>query len=387
MSENRRHSDLEVWHVIGSLDVGGAERFLVELTNGLKTEKITQKVVALKQGGRLTPILRKNSIEVIEVGFQVRSIWKLLLQLRRNRNIIIQTWLYHSDLFASLLIRCFADNPILWGVHNGTVARERFNWKTWYTMKTCARISGWLPTKIVCCATKSSELHIGLGYHREKFVVINNGIDCDKFSGRASHNLPKGEGECWIGMGARLDPVKRYDLFFRVASKVVKIAPSARFIAFGRGVEERAPQIAQWKAEYRLQNQVLCLGEVDDVPATLGALDIYLSTSDVEAFPLGIGEAMAMGLPCVGTDVGDTGELMGETGYLVKSNDADHIVRALVSMIDSGARKRKEVGDRARSRVSNCFSLEKAVANYAALYQSICSLKAYESIQKSAGER
>lgn len=371
MSENTRHSDLEVWHVIGSLDVGGAERFLVELTSGLKTEKITQKVVALKQGGRLTPILRKNSIEVIEVGFQVRSIWKLLLQLRRNRNIIIQTWLYHSDLFASLLIRCFADNPILWGVHNGTVARERFNWKTWYTMKTCARISGWLPTKIVCCATKSSELHIGLGYHREKFVVINNGIDCDKFSGRASHNLPKGEGECWIGMGARLDPVKRYDLFFRVASEVVKISPNVRFVAFGRGVEEKASSIISWKNEYQLEDKVLCLGEIDDVPSILGMLDVYLSTSDVEAFPLAIAEAMAVGLPCVVTDVGDTVKLLGDGGSAVPAGDPDMMVSYLLRFVKMKPAERTAVGLRGKARIRSEYSLDKTAQAYANLYRKV----------------
>lgn len=383
MSGNRRRSELEVWHVIGSLDVGGAERFLVELTNGLKTEKITQKVVALKQGGRLTPILRKSDIEVIEVGFQVRSIWKLLLQLRRNRNIIIQTWLYHSDLFASLLIRCFADNPILWGVHNGTVARERFNWKTWYTMKTCARISHWLPTKIVCCATKSSELHIGLGYRREKFVVINNGIDCDKFSGKVSHNLPKGEGECWIGMGARLDPVKRYDLFFRVASEVVKVAPNVRFIAFGRGIQEEAPHIVGWKKEYQLKDQVLCLGEVDDVPSTLGMLDIYLSTSDVEAFPLGIAEAMAMGLPCVVTDVGDSAKLLADGGSVAPAGDLDLIVSHLLNLVQMKPAERTAVGLRGKARIRSEYSLDKTAQAYANLYREIHNISRCSALDSS----
>ena len=120
-----------------------------------------------------------------------------------------------------------------------------------------------------------------------------------------------------------------------------------------------------------MENKITCLGEVEEVASILEKLDIYISTSEVEAFPVSIAEAMAMGLPCVVTDVGDTAHLLGDTGALVARNDADQFVAALVAMIELGRLQRDELGREARNRIDSHFTIEKASEKYANLYNTV----------------
>jgi glycosyltransferase involved in cell wall biosynthesis len=101
----------------------------------------------------------------------------------------------------------------------------------------------------------------------------------------------------------------------------------------------------------------------------MNALDIgTLSSSYGEAFPLVIGEAMACGIPCVVTDVGDCGYLVGDTGRVVPSRDPVALARAWDELIDLGPSGRVRLGQAARARIEALFSLPHVVAEYRALY-------------------
>lgn len=361
-----------VWHFIGSLEIGGAERFLENLTEALDRKGLTQKVISLKKGGVLASRIRKNQIEVIELGFRPHAIVRLIRELRKNPGIIVQTWLYHSDLLVSLIVRCFTRNPIIWAIHNGNIERRVLGWKTRVLVRLCASLSHWLPLRVICCSDSAAELHFDIGYSRSNLVVINNGVDTKKFKPKNTISSSDAKVDMpLIGMGARFHPVKRYDIFFSVASKVLSLYPHAKFVAFGSGVDSKNCEIVKLYRSCRMENKITCLGEVDEVASILETLDIYISTSEVEAFPVSIAEAMAMGLPCVVTDVGDTACLLGDTGTLVVRNDVDQFVAALVAMIELGRLQRDELGRKARNRIDSYFTIEKSSEKYADLYSTV----------------
>jgi glycosyltransferase involved in cell wall biosynthesis len=114
------------------------------------------------------------------------------------------------------------------------------------------------------------------------------------------------------------------------------------------------------------------LGERTDMPAVTAALDIAASSSAYgEAFPNAIGEAMACGVPCVVTDVGDSARIVGDTACVVPPRNASALSDAWRAVFTLSAAQRSELGRRARRRVSERFSIESIAREYEDTYRGI----------------
>src|SRR6185295_19470828 len=118
--------------------------------------------------------------------------------------------------------------------------------------------------------------------------------------------------------------------------------------------------------------------ERHDTPRLAAALDVFSLSSYDESCPNVIGEAMACGVPCVVTDVGDTVWIVGDTGRVIPRRDSQALALAWKDMINLGAAGRKALGSRARERVVGHFPIEAAVARYEALYDSVLANGARE---------
>jgi glycosyltransferase involved in cell wall biosynthesis len=102
----------------------------------------------------------------------------------------------------------------------------------------------------------------------------------------------------------------------------------------------------------------------------MNALDIAtLSSAWGEAFPLVIGEAMACGVPCVVTDVGDSAYLVGDTGRVVRPRDPEELAAGWEALVELGPDGRRLLGGAARARIEQHFSLPRIAAEYASLYR------------------
>lgn len=117
---------------------------------------------------------------------------------------------------------------------------------------------------------------------------------------------------------------------------------------------------------YNLKDNVILLGRRNDIPALLSAADIYVSSSLGESFSNAIGEAMACGLPCIVTDVGDSKLIVGDMGLVVEPRDYESLANALIKVHN---RKNSErLRKLRRCWISNNFSIEKIVREYEMLY-------------------
>jgi len=113
------------------------------------------------------------------------------------------------------------------------------------------------------------------------------------------------------------------------------------------------------------------LGFRRDVPALLGASDLFVLSTDLwEGLPLTILEAMAAGLPVVASRVGGTPEAVedGETGLLVPPKDPVALEEAMYSLLSNPA-KAAAMGQAGRERVARYFTLERMVQEIAAIYE------------------
>jgi glycosyltransferase involved in cell wall biosynthesis len=115
------------------------------------------------------------------------------------------------------------------------------------------------------------------------------------------------------------------------------------------------------------------MGEREDVEEVTAALDIASLVSYGEGFPNIICEAMACGVPCVVTDVGDSARIVGDAGRVVPSRDPQALAAAWNALIDLGEEGRRGLGMAARQRVKERFDLSDVVREYEKLYTSIAA--------------
>jgi glycosyltransferase involved in cell wall biosynthesis len=131
------------------------------------------------------------------------------------------------------------------------------------------------------------------------------------------------------------------------------------------------PQMMRWIGESSLAGHVHLLGPRGDPEHVMAALDLLVSSSAYgEGFPNVIGEAMACGVPCAVTDVGDSGLIVGDTGLTVPPRAPHALADAILRLIGEGEEGLARRGRAARARIASEFALPQIAARYAALYRS-----------------
>ena len=147
--------------------------------------------------------------------------------------------------------------------------------------------------------------------------------------------------------------------------------PEARFVIAGREIDASNRELAGWIAESGHAGRFHLLGERTDLDRCLAGLDIFCLHSLQEGLPNVVAEAMAVGIPCVVTDVGDAALLVGGTGTVVPSADTDALAAALLAMLRKSGDERRALGAAARARIAEHFSMDAVRARYERLYEEL----------------
>jgi glycosyltransferase involved in cell wall biosynthesis len=296
--------------------------------------------------------------------------------IRHLKPAIVQTWLYHADLLGGVAARLAGHKKIIWGIRTTDVAKGGKR-ATVLVRWVCARLSYWVPHTIVCAAEAARRTHANLGYCRKRMVVIPNGFEMVRLQASATQvsalrqTFVLGPHELVIGSVGRFNPAKDQHNFVRAAGLLAARHAHLRFILVGRDCDVNNKDLAQWIADTGLADRFVLLGERSDVPVCLAAMDVFVLSSRTEGFPNVLAEAMAIGRPCVTTDVGDAAFVLGECGVIVPAEDASALAQGLNKLLSMSPRQREEVGDKARARVAQEFSMEKSAKLFADVYEGV----------------
>jgi glycosyltransferase involved in cell wall biosynthesis len=384
---------VRVLHVITDLDVGGAENMLHALL-AASDPGLSHAVVSLMAPGPVAARIERLGVPVHALGIRrdrpdPRRLLALAAHLRASRPDVIQTWMYHADLLGGLAGRLATRAPVVWGIHNLSLDAATTRGTTRAIVSACARLSRLVPARIVCVSRAARDVHVAAGYAAERFEVIPNGFDLGRFrpdaAARAEVRAEVGvpDGALLIGHLARVAPPKDPVTFLRAAGRVAPRLPSARFLLAGEGATAESPALARAIEEARLGDRVQLLGRRDDVPRLLNALDVSTLSSSGEAFPLVVGEAMACGVPCVASDVGDSAFLLGDTGQTFPPGDADALAARWEALAGLGPEGRRRLGAAARRRIEARFALPRIAAAYAYLYRRILGVDGPERLARA----
>ncbi len=356
---------------------------LVNLLSAANSQRFSHQVISLGSQSRLETRLEKLNIPVFNLNMKPgriptpAQVWRLLAIVRRCEPHVIQGWMYHGSIAAQLSRVCVARRArVLWGIHscNSDLSLEKR--LTAAVIRTCKMLSS-RPNQIIYVSLESRRQHERMGFKADKACVISNGFDIMRFAPSAQVKMEvRGElglqaDQLLIGHVGRFHPMKDHVTFLGAACKLLKSHPGAKFLLIGRGVNAENQALRDLLTRYELNGSIHLLGERSDTSRLICTLDICsLSSSYGESFPLVIGEAMACGVPCVVTDVGDSARLVGNTGLVVPPGKPEALALAWTTLINLGATGRAQLGTAARERITGNFVLESVVAQYEKLFDN-----------------
>jgi glycosyltransferase involved in cell wall biosynthesis len=372
--------DVKIAHVITTLEAGGAQRMLYKLAVNSQHPTWEYAVVALSGGGVMERYFRKHDIPIHPLGMQqgvpsIGALRKMNRFLREWKPDLIQGWMYHSNVLASTAgWMTDRDIPVLWNVRHSLhdIKKEKLLtqlviwWSKW---------SSSTPETIIYNSAVSARQHENIGFEPSKTRVIPNGFDLEKYRPdpikRACIRAELGISDetVLIGKIARYHPMKDHENFLRAAAKTVGHPSDIHFLLVGSNVDHSNKKLDSVVKELGLGAKVTLLGERHDIPAITAALDIAtLASAWGEGFPNVVGEAMATGIPCVVTEVGDASRAIGSTGKVCPPSDSDALASAWKDLVDLGKEGRRKLGDRARERVEEKYSVSEIIRRYESLY-------------------
>lgn len=367
------------------LYAGGAEVMLLRLLSGLDRQRFSPSVISLIDLGPVSKKIEQLGIPVRSLGMQpgkpdVASIWRLVCWLRRDRPHVMQTWMYHANLLGSVAAQMAGHIPTSWGIHHSDPLAQGYGPFTARTVKLCARLSRWMPKRIVCVSETSRQAHVAIGYAGDKMLVIPNGVSLaaskpDPTARQLTRQALSIPSETpVIGLVGRFHPQKDHQNFVHAAKLLVSQYPSVRFVLCGEGVTWDNPELSAWIDNAGIRGNCHLLGRRDDIPQLMAAFDLAtLSSCFGESFPMVIIEAMSCGVPCVVTDVGDSGHIVGSTGIVVPPRDAAALANAWERMLDRGLEQLLQTGLQARQRVQDHFDLPMIVDRYQAMFEELAT--------------
>lgn len=355
------------------LDIGGAQRQLVELALGLHAAGWRVVVATFYDGGALASRLVDAGVATVSVGKRGR--WdvlgfaaRLLRLLRRERADIVHGYLEMSNVLLALLRPLLGCSRVVWGVRASNMDLTKYDGLAAFESRL-GRALARRADLIICNSEAGRSYHVARGYPAQRVVVIPNGVDVQRFAPdegarralRAEWGIAS--DEVLLGVVARLDPMKDHRSFLAAAARVAATHGRARFVCVGDGPAEYRDALHAEASRLGLRNRVLWPGARNDMRAVYNALDVAVSSSSYgEGFSNSIVEAMATGVPCVVTDVGDSAAIVGSRGWVSPPADSAALADAMTQAIGALPADAKGIREQVCTAYSSANLLERTIA-------------------------
>lgn len=369
---------LRVLFVITCMPVGGAETLLVQLVRRMDRQRFRPELCCLKYLGPLGEVLAQEvpaftGLLAHKYDFRVLPrLWSLMR--RRQVDAVVTVGTGGDKMFWGRLAAWFAGVPIISSALHSTGLPDRVEWLN-------RQLAPLTDAFIAVAQSHAQYLAKQEGCPPERLYVIPNGVDTERFHPRPKDSVLAAQlrlppSAPIVGIVAALRPEKNHELFLESAQRVAQHRPDTAFLIVGDGPRRNCLQ--HQATALGLTHQVFFPGTRSDVPELLGLLDVFVLTSQMEASPISILEAMASGKPIVAPRVGSIPENVadGQTGFLTPPGDAWAIAERILFLLEH-PEQAASMGRLARKHVLAHASIEQTVAGYenllARLYQQKAS--------------
>lgn len=372
----------KVLYVNHEVELGGAERSLLELMGGLDRERFEPHLACSKEGP-LTQVARQFGVTVhlVEMLFEgkvrkflglIRAALRLRRLIRKEGIALVHTNTLIAGYCGSLAAR-LAHVPCVWHVRDLDYP------------ETGKRMAARAKCIVANSQATASTLSNGLGLG-EKVSVIYNGVPAVFFEQPAAgrevrEELQLPQDEALVGMVGRLDPLKGHTEFLNAAKQVLARHNKVTFVIVGdvlfdagRDRHKGYKRILQDHArDIGIYGKVVFLGQREDVPRLLSAMDVVVQPSQVvESFGRTVAEAHAAGRPVVASNLGGIPEIVtdGVDGYLFEAADTEAMAARILNLLEDpeGAGR---MGEQGRLDATRRFTRKAHVEQVQGVYEGL----------------
>ncbi len=357
---------LKVLHIVNSFEAGGAEKTVLYMHNAYLAQGVDSYALSL-MNSNVSTLANAYSLNC-DTPYKLTTFVRLVSFLKQPRwqsLDIVHTQLFPSQLYTPMAcsFACIKAKLVtteqqsynrrreaFWGKFLDRFFYDRYEKVTCVSDFTRVTMEKWQPQL------------------RDKLVVIQNGVEFNKYAYPAKPQLKSDEKLIIISMG-RLVKQKNYEKMIEAVAKVKGV--SFEYWILGTGpLEEKLKGLV---GSLNLQDKVKFLGFRQDIPELLNKSDVFLLASLWEGLSLAMVEAMAAGLPVVVSNIPEACEVVCDgsgSGLLVDPQSEEDIAQKLQEIL-TDKHLREEIGQRARKRAED-FDMKRIIQEYLNLYASIC---------------
>jgi L-malate glycosyltransferase len=378
--KNAMRRCISVCHVSAGDSWAGIEAQVATVLRALSRYPQLDLSAIVLRDGRLARELRSFGIAVLVVNEEQKRFPRVIFdctQFVKSKNIdVLHSHNYKENLIALLISRT-CKVPHLVRTQHGhpepySVVRNPKHW--------CVLAADRLATKYNISRIVAVSSDLGEYWKRQadprKVTVLHNAVDLARVhssfnAAEAKHRLGISADSFVFGIAARLEHIKRHDLFVATARYLAERIPKSNFVIAGGGSQNEVLQ--HLIRESSLQGRVALIGERNDVYDVLRAMDVLLLCSDYEGIPMVMLEAMALGVVVVSRKVGGIPEVIrdGINGILVPSDSPEELGRACMSVF-ADPYARANLARAACDEIHRLYSADINAESMLNLYRSIC---------------
>jgi len=336
---------MKIVFLVRSMGVGGAQRQLCVLCRELMARG-NEVVVLLYYGGEpFEAQLRELGVRIVDL--EKRGRWRnftffrrLVRTVRAEQPDVLYALLPASNLMALLLQFLGGRWLLACGVRASDVSQPGLDWLT----RLAARLERLLVryADLVIVNSETGARHLCGDRSCPNVVVIHNGIEARAFAFdagarrrlRESWGLP--EAAQLIGCVARVDPMKDHETLLRAFATLRQLHPAAQLVCVGTAVEPLATELKRLARQLQIADAIRWMERAGDLCELYSGLDVLCLSSTSEGFPNVLGEAMACGVPCVATDVGDARHILSTADFLVPPRNVQLLAHGLGNALQQG---------------------------------------------------
>ena len=361
---------MRILQICSARQIGGGERHLVDLTNGLARRAHDVFAALVPSSPLLSQLSGVPGQNIVKVPMRnvlnVSSALKLARFTNANRIQIIHAHVARDYPLAALVARRSSAHLIL--------TRHVL-----FPMNRAHKLSLRRTDRVIAVSQAvADELRARRIFSPENIVLIHNGIDVDRFARGREDFLTKEEVEnqkLCVGMIGHLAPIKGQEDFIRAAAIVCRQRPDVEFVIAGDDKSrtgEHRRKIERLIGGLNLEQHVSLIGWVDDIAQLLPKFDLFVSPSRSEPFGLSIVEAMAAGVPVIATASEGAREIIDDQldGRLVPVGDAEALADAISGLL-ADSHMRERLSAEAQRRVRERFSLEQMLDATEEVYRDV----------------
>ena len=374
----KKRTYLKIAHIITTLERGGAQKILTEITKTNKEDNIDHLIICLANKTNYSEKLIKEGLRIKHLSgnsiFKFPLVFLNLLKIIYiYKPMLINTWLYHSDLIGCLCKIFYPNIPLIWSVHHASkdLALESIHTRiSFFILKL---LSYFIPEKIIYCSKFSQMIHHDYGYNKKLSLIINNGVDTNyfKFDKNLKNTFRKSLGISddvfLIGIVARFDPNKGIQTFLRIVKEFEKSNIDVKFLMCGDGLTIQNNSFKEILKQYKVLDQVILLGEIENIKNVYNGLDLLICPSKTESFGLVVMEAILCETKVICSNI-DALRLIVNLENVVNKNDPIEFFLAIQKQILE--KKNNSYFKERRKFISKNFSLKNMKKSYTELYKT-----------------